>query len=174
MTTYHSGSYKTTEIPSFHLQTPPTQNQTQYFLSDHLSSIQNQINNTSPQLPTHNTHQSIIMPRGGGTQTRVHLKGKEDDFIVFAESSEDVKKWRGDKSVPLAQVVNSFKVFVTHKHGAQGDLDSASNATLENEFGTKSEEEVIKQILEKGTVQETETADRQGSKNDSIGSRAAH
>jgi len=35
-------------------------------------------------------------------------------------------------------------------------MDSASKATLENEFGTHNDEEVIKQILEKGTLQETE------------------
>lgn len=55
------------------------------------------------------------MPRGEGTQSKCHFKGKEDDFIVFVDSVEDVKKWRGDKSIPLAQVVNSFKIFVTHK-----------------------------------------------------------
>ena len=79
---------------------------------------------------------------------------------------------------------------------------------MENEFGTQSDEEVIKLILEKGTLQETEVsisiphlppplpplshalpipryqpkanpipeqaAERQGTKNDSMGSRAAH
>jgi len=47
--------------------------------------------------------------------TKVHYKGQEDDFIVFVESSEDLKNWKGDRSIPLAQVVNSFKIFVTHK-----------------------------------------------------------
>lgn len=35
-------------------------------------------------------------------------------------------------------------------------MNTASKATLENEFGTHNEDEVIKQILEKGTLQETE------------------
>lgn len=35
-------------------------------------------------------------------------------------------------------------------------MDTASNSTLENEFGTSAEEEVIKLILEKGTLQEGE------------------
>jgi ribosome maturation protein Sdo1 len=35
-------------------------------------------------------------------------------------------------------------------------MDSASKATLENEFGTTNDEEAIKQILEKGTLQESE------------------
>jgi ribosome maturation protein Sdo1 len=42
------------------------------------------------------------------------------------------------------------------RHGAQGTFDGASKATLENEFGTANEDEVIKKILEKGTLQETE------------------
>ena len=43
-----------------------------------------------------------------------------------------------------------------HRHGAQGEMDTASKATLENEFGTKNEEEAIKQILTKGQVQTSE------------------
>jgi hypothetical protein len=43
-----------------------------------------------------------------------------------------------------------------NRHGAQGQLDGASKGTLENEFGTHNEDEVIKQILEKGSVQESE------------------
>lgn len=42
------------------------------------------------------------------------------------------------------------------RQGAQGTLDGASKATLENEFGTHVDDDVIKQILEKGTLQETE------------------
>jgi hypothetical protein len=37
-------------------------------------------------------------------------------------------------------------------------MDTASKATMENEFGTQSDEEVIKLILEKGTLQETEVS----------------
>ena len=35
-------------------------------------------------------------------------------------------------------------------------MDTASKATLENEFGTSNEDECITKILEKGTLQETE------------------
>ncbi len=42
------------------------------------------------------------------------------------------------------------------RHGAQGQMDTASKSTLENEFGTQNDEEAIKQILEKGTLQESE------------------
>lgn len=49
------------------------------------------------------------------TQIRVHYKGDSDDFIVFAENAQAVQDWKKDRSIPLAQVVDSFKVFVTHK-----------------------------------------------------------
>lgn len=35
-------------------------------------------------------------------------------------------------------------------------MDGASQGTLENEFGTKNEEDCIKAILEKGNLQDTE------------------
>ena len=37
-------------------------------------------------------------------------------------------------------------------------LDEASNSTLENEFGTHRDDDVVKQILEKGEVQESEVS----------------
>lgn len=55
------------------------------------------------------------MPRGQAEVTKVHYKGAEDDFIVFVESQEQLEKWKGDRSIPLAQVVDSFKIFITHK-----------------------------------------------------------
>lgn len=55
------------------------------------------------------------MARGETTMYKIHYKGKSDDFIVFLDSAEDYKKWLTDKTVPLAQVVSSFKVFITHQ-----------------------------------------------------------
>ncbi|KAF2864825.1 shwachman-Bodian-diamond syndrome protein [Massariosphaeria phaeospora] len=114
------------------------------------------------------------MARGNDTQTKVHFKGQDDDFVVFAESAEAVKKWKEDSSIPLAQVVNGWKVFVTHKQGTQGILDAASNASLDNEFGTHKDDEVVKLILQKGTVQESENKERQGDTNLTMGDRVAH
>lgn len=53
--------------------------------------------------------------RGNGPTTKVHYKGSSDDFIVIVESEQAVKNWIGDRSIPLAQVVDGFKIFVTHK-----------------------------------------------------------
>lgn len=56
------------------------------------------------------------MPTGQAGVTKVHYKGAEEDFIVFVENAEELKKWKGDRSIPLAQVVDSFKIFITHKY----------------------------------------------------------
>lgn len=42
------------------------------------------------------------------------------------------------------------------RQGTQGFYDGASKADLENEFGTSNDDDVIKQILEKGTIQRSE------------------
>lgn len=55
------------------------------------------------------------MPRGNTNVSKVHYKGTEEDFIVFVEDLDEYKKWKGDRSIPLAQVVDSFKIFITHK-----------------------------------------------------------
>lgn len=53
--------------------------------------------------------------KGNAAQTKIHYKGKEDDFIIFADSADAVKEWKADKSIPLAQVVSGWKVFHTNK-----------------------------------------------------------
>ncbi|KAK5400949.1 hypothetical protein LTR06_011071 [Exophiala xenobiotica] len=95
------------------------------------------------------------MPQQNKFVTKVHFKGNTDSFIIFVESAQDVERWKKDRSIPLIQVVNSLKIMVTHKQGAQGHLDGASKASLENEFGTSDETKVITTILEQGDVQNT-------------------
>ena len=67
------------------------------------------------KLPIHYPKKSDTMTKGESTQSKVHYKGNNDDFIVFVDDVEAYKKWLGDSSVPLAHFVSSFKVFVTHK-----------------------------------------------------------
>lgn len=55
------------------------------------------------------------MPRGNASQTKMHLKGNDEDFVIFVDSKEAVQEWKKDKSIPLAQVVSGWKIFVTHK-----------------------------------------------------------
>lgn len=56
------------------------------------------------------------MPRGNAAQVKVHYAGKAEDFIIFVDDAQSVKKWKDDRSIPLAQVVSGFKIFVTHKY----------------------------------------------------------
>lgn len=61
------------------------------------------------------TLKTHIIMHGKGGQVKVHYKGENDDFLVFVDSAQSVRDWKADKSVPLAQVVNGWKIFVTHK-----------------------------------------------------------
>lgn len=61
------------------------------------------------------------MTRGNAAQTKVFHKGKEEDFVVFVDSAKAVADWKKDRSIPLAQVVSGFKVFVTHKYALFSD-----------------------------------------------------
>jgi hypothetical protein len=55
------------------------------------------------------------MARGEANQPKIHYKGKDEDFVVFVDDIKDAQKWKTDKTIPLAHVVSSFKVFITHK-----------------------------------------------------------
>jgi ribosome maturation protein Sdo1 len=114
------------------------------------------------------------MTRGETTQAKIHLKGQNDDFLVFVDDVDLYKKWLSDKSVPMAHFVSRFNVFVTHKQGAQGTYDTASKASLSAEFNSEDHDEVIKKVLQEGSLQEMEMPARQGVKNESQGPMAAH
>ncbi|KAF4759841.1 hypothetical protein N7455_012599 [Penicillium solitum] len=111
------------------------------------------------------------MARGNETANKIFYKGSSDDFIVFVDDLEILQKWKSDRSVPLTEVLNGWKIFVTHSHGAQGVLDTASQSALQNEFGTTNDDECMVKILEGGEYQATTAREREGGKNDSNGSR---
>ena len=64
---------------------------------------------------TDNPAETKRMPRGNATQSKVHYQGKEEDFVVYIDDIKSVQDWKNDRSIPLAQVVSGFKIFVTHK-----------------------------------------------------------
>ena len=43
------------------------------------------------------------MPRGNVQQTKVVYQGKEEDFIVFVDSTHDLEAWKKDRSIPLVR-----------------------------------------------------------------------
>ncbi|KAJ5918003.1 hypothetical protein N7454_010378 [Penicillium verhagenii] len=109
------------------------------------------------------------MPRANDTAAKVFYKGKTEDFIVFVDDLDILQKWKNDRSIALSDVLNGWKILVSHSHGAQGILDTASKAALENEFGTKDEDAIMTKILEGGEFQANTNREREGNKNDSKG-----
>lgn len=97
-----------TILPSHHIQS---------FLIKHLeprdSSLATKTNSRHHIPPRHSPSQFIM--HGAASLTKVHFKGSNDDFVIFVESAQAVRDWKADKSVPLAQVVNGWKIFCTHK-----------------------------------------------------------
>ncbi|KAF3907600.1 hypothetical protein AA313_de0204156 [Arthrobotrys entomopaga] len=112
--------------------------------------------------------------RGGSSVNKVILKKDDEEFIVLVDDKDALQKWKGDSSVPLAQVVGAFKVYTTRGGGPQGGMDTAPKARLESAFGSKNDDEIIKIILSEGHLQVTDTPTRESSTNDSKGSMATH
>lgn len=77
--------------------------------------VHNTLVSRGSQSPSQTTPTETTMPRGNVNVTKVHYKGKDEDFIVFVDSADDLKAWKKDSSIPLAQVASSFKIMITHK-----------------------------------------------------------
>jgi ribosome maturation protein Sdo1 len=73
-----------------------------------------------------------------------------DEFMVIVDNSE-YQRWKEDKSVAIALVVDSFDVFHSGQ-GSQGKMMRPSKQQLDSIFGTTREEEVVEQILSKGEL----------------------
>ena len=69
------------------------------------------------------------MPRGNAGQSKVHYQGQDEDFVVLIDDPESMQKWKNDRSIPLAQVVSGFKIFITHKYVLPLDCKSTSCLT---------------------------------------------
>ncbi|KAK3629566.1 hypothetical protein LTR56_000697 [Elasticomyces elasticus] len=115
---------------------------------------------------------TVKMHKKGGV-TKVHYKGKggekssdhPEDFIVFVDSADELREWKKDSTKPLVEVVNSFDVFVTGKHGNQGEMNRASKGQLEAEFGTSRDDDVMKIILQQGNIIEGDSKEAGGNRN---------
>jgi uncharacterized protein (DUF3820 family) len=59
------------------------------------------------------------MARGNAELTKIVYKGKKDDYMVIIDLLEDYEKWKKDESIPLAQVLSGWKIFVTHKYASR-------------------------------------------------------
>ncbi|EGV64915.1 hypothetical protein PSN45_005268 [Yamadazyma tenuis] len=102
---------------------------------------------------------------------KIFYKGEENDFVVFVEDREALDKFREDSSIPLVDVISVFQVFTNRQGGVEGQLLQASKTELENEFGTKNTDEVIKKIVLEGSDKSNASINNRkfNSHNDSMG-----
>lgn len=102
---------------------------------------------------------------------RLFYKGQECDFVIFIEDPELLQKYRNnDTTIPLIDVLSIYKIFVNRQGGVEGVLDEASKHELQNEFGTKNADEVIKKIVTEGTDKLSVSVHRgHNAHNDSMG-----
>ncbi|WFD20794.1 peroxisome-assembly ATPase [Malassezia caprae] len=75
-----------------------------------------------------------------------------DEYIVIV-NPETYVSWRnGDKTIPLADVVDSFQIFSSGQ-GSQGIMGQLSKQELHTVFGTSNADDAIVKVLEEGTLQ---------------------
>eukprot|EP01087_Luapelamoeba_hula_P003098 TRINITY_DN1291_c0_g1_i2.p1 TRINITY_DN1291_c0_g1~~TRINITY_DN1291_c0_g1_i2.p1 ORF type:complete len:108 (+),score=21.21 TRINITY_DN1291_c0_g1_i2:227-550(+) len=81
-------------------------------------------------------------------QTQAGTEHNTEEYAIFAEPGM-AEKWRQDKSIVLADVVGSFKVF----KDCNKKMVEPSDEELERVFGTKDRDAVVRRILETGEIQ---------------------
>lgn len=92
-------------------------------------------------MPTR-TYQKVVLKPDHRSQEEFHVVVNGPQYDAWS---------KGDKTIPLADVVDSFEVFVTLQ-GSQGVMGRASKMQLENVFGTSKDVDVVLQILERGSL----------------------
>jgi hypothetical protein len=55
------------------------------------------------------------MTRGNTKQSKVYYKGRAEDFVIFVADITAVENWRKDHTLPLAQVMDGWKIFTSHQ-----------------------------------------------------------
>jgi ribosome maturation protein Sdo1 len=75
----------------------------------------------------------------------------QKEFFVYADPNL-VGKWQKDPTIPLVDVLESFKIFTVDNRSSQGIALTPSLGQLQDAFGPISETEMIKTILQHGRV----------------------
>ncbi|GLB34065.1 putative DUF1960-domain-containing protein [Lyophyllum shimeji] len=94
------------------------------------------------------------------TKVVYHPDPKTTDEYTLIVNVPEYKKWKAgvrvsDTSLPLVEVVDSFKVYHSNQ-GHTGLLYTPSQQQLDTHFGTHNENDVVKIVLEKGLVQQSD------------------
>ncbi|KAI3623551.1 hypothetical protein GLX27_004342 [Malassezia furfur] len=75
-----------------------------------------------------------------------------DEFIVIV-NPDAYQSWSsGNRTIPLADVVDSFHIYHSGQ-GSQGILGQVSKQQLDTVFGTTKEDEAVVLVLERGHLQ---------------------
>jgi len=77
--------------------------------------------------------------------------GDRPSTMVLMVNEEMLKKYKKDKSIPLAEVVDSFDV-LKYEMGSSGQLNRPSKAEIKEAFGTTNEDEIVQIMLNKGSL----------------------
>lgn len=80
--------------------------------------------------------------------------------MVLMVDPDSLHGYQHDKSIPLAQVVDSFQVF-KYDSGKSGSICKPSRAEIQQAFGTTRADEVIQLMLEHGSLRHKSVQDRQ-------------
>ncbi|GAA5857241.1 hypothetical protein JCM8547_009393 [Rhodosporidiobolus lusitaniae] len=91
-----------------------------------------------------------------------------DEFIVIVGDVDAANKWiGGDRTIPLAEIVDSFDVFHTGQ-GSQGILARPSKQELDTVFSSTNINDIVETVLSKGRIITSEAPPKWGGKNDSM------
>ena len=90
--------------------------------------------------------EQILYTPKSGTSANEH----PNTFVLMVNDDQYAKYRAGDKTIPLAAIVDSFQVFKFEKPGNQGQMLTPSKSELTSAFGTANETAVVEYMLEHG------------------------
>jgi ribosome maturation protein Sdo1 len=76
-------------------------------------------------------------------------------FCMMVNSDDYQKYSKGDTSIPIAQIFNSFDVFKFEGKGKEGIMSRPSNTELKNTFETTNDMALAEFFLKNGTIHGT-------------------
>ena len=119
--------------------------------------IMSQPTSNLKMMNTHNKHgKTATTPVAKGmdqlvyTPSQLATSGEHHPTMVLNVDANMYKEWQKDKSIAMANVVDSFEVF-KYEMGRSGMLSKPSKAELDDVFGTHNMDDVVKFMLENGS-----------------------
>lgn len=94
------------------------------------------------------------MPTQKLTYTPHHTKANDhpNTMVLLVDEEAFDKYVAGDKTIPLAEVVDSFDVMKFTNPGREGTLGKPSKAELEAAFGTSKAEDIAEFMINNGSI----------------------